>query len=858
MKKILPVALFSLLLLAACKGSDAPAAESDQQSSVAEATMTGAISDDALKINNKEAMEIINASAEPFAAGVAYKETPIAIDPGVAADFDLKEVTNMKEMEAAYGAFSAAEKAFLAKNKFVMKDLTATNILPVQTSSYRDSYREFWALYNGIKGGDVKQRKPENSLYYSSDVFLHAYSVLFTELLKEMENRAFVPAMKEMSETFFKAAQQKTTAAETESDKELWRKVRNYFAIPHTILSTMVIPNPSPYGGPPMLEPDQKERDASIDTETSATTFVKGLKLDAISEGEVLADIHHIFDASDRGVPTIFDKEFEAYAQATDVQFKVDWSQFTPRSHYTSSSMRRQYFRAMSWYIHVPFFLKSPTLTAEAFAIAQLFAEQPAQLRNYAKLERMITFLVGTSDDLMPADYLLALQAGKNRQDPEAAIMEYLVKARPPKIKSLGANYPTVGDVGTADVVLLTKGMRLFSGKFIIDSYWTGMLTQGDEAVKPGYTQKLPPMASSLEVMSLLGSEYAASRIPTLDFYKPETSQAIDQAMKELSDEMKTFDRSFWTANIYHIALWSIQGLFGFQTAHHEALPAFMRSAEWAVKTLQTASGFWTEMRHATLLYAKQSFAELGGGAPCDPRPIPPPAKSYIEPQPLLYDRLHYLAARTKAGIEAQGFTDLLNINALESYVTLLEKVRDFTGKELMNAEFREKIVKHSDPDPDQPSGTCVWYEIEGGSEWENLRLELFWQLERALPFPVEGPVLPAKDRRAALIADVHTGGDSLNKPRILYEATGVPKVIFVAVKDANGPRLTVGFTYAHYEFTELYGGKRKTDEDWQKIFYNPVSPADDEAGGGNPYDYTDRKGWPAQPVWYDSILKPQ
>jgi hypothetical protein len=72
--------------------------------------------------------------------------------------------------------------------------------------------------------------------------------------------------------------------------------------------------------------------------------------------------------------------------------------------------------------------------------------------------------------------------------------MEYLAKAKSPRIKSIPAQYDAVGEADSDDVLLRTKGMRFFSGKFIIDSYWTGQLTQGDEAVRPGYTQKLPPM----------------------------------------------------------------------------------------------------------------------------------------------------------------------------------------------------------------------------------------------------------------------------------------------------------------------------------------------------------------------------
>ena len=277
-------------------------------------------------------------------------------------------------------------------------------------------------------------------------------------------------------------------------------------------------------------------------------------------------------------------------------------------------------------------------------------AENAGALNDYNKLEEAINFMVGSSDDLMPADYLAALAAAKGASDQPKAIMEYLMKAHDPKIKDISTTYTAVGTEQTDDVRLKTKGMRFFSGKFIIDSYWTGYLTQGDEAPRPGYTQKLPPMASSLEVMTLLGSDYAKTQIPKLDFYSDKNSQAIDQALKDLAREKAALTDSDWQHNLYTGWLWTIQSLFSWQKAHRVELPQFMQSPAWEVKTLMTASAWWTELRHATILYAKQSFAEMGGGGgdSCDLRTIPAPPKAYIEPQAEAYARLMYLAKRNR------------------------------------------------------------------------------------------------------------------------------------------------------------------------------------------------------------------
>ena len=796
------------------------------------------------------------ATPSGFGNDVAYSAPDAKIDPAVSKDFNVGDIKNIADMEKAYGfKFSAVELKMLAANKFVIKDMTDTSIRP--SSGRREDDREFSDLYGTVSGpNDYKARAPQNAVFYSADVFTNAYNNIYTELLKEMENTVFYPAMTDLSKQFYNAADAHLAAATTASDKNKWTKIRNYFVVPYAIFETAAQPLSAdsyrnPDGSekdPAKVQADYQKQDATVDTYDNAAAFVEKMELDDVSKKAVLSDLKNAYDAANAVTPAIFFKEYKDYADKTKIDFQVDFTQFTPRATYTSSSLRRAYFRGMKWYIMLPFFVKSADLTNYAFGISQLMAENPVQAKDYDRLESAIDFMVGGSDDLMPVDYLKALDAAKNAPDKEAMIMDYLTKAHNPKIKDLPAYYPSVGEVQSADVLLDTKGMRFFSGKFILDSYWTGQLTQGDEAPKPGYDQKLPPMASSLEVMGLLGSDYAKSQIPKLDFYKPTNSRAIDKAMKDLATENATYTDADWMKNLYTGWLWTIKGLFDWQKTNLKSLPQFMQSVAWQAKVLQNASGFWTELRHATILYAKQSFAELGGGGPgCDPRKVPAPPKGYVEPQLLAYARLIYLAKKTDAGLTEQGYK-LNNLGPLENFITLMGTIQDYAKKELQNAKFDEKVISSTGPDPDNADKTCTTYSIDGSSDWENIRLVITNGLMSSLPVPVEGPVLFAKDKRAAILADVHTGGDQANPRRILYEGIGVPYVIFTAVEDANGPRLTVGFTYSHYEFTKLYGGQRMTDEDWQKNFYKDGDTFD-------AFNYVAKSLKPAVNYWYKILF---
>ncbi len=91
-----------------------------------------------------------------------------------------------------------------------------------------------------------------------------------------------------------------------------------------------------------------------------------------------------------------------------------------------------------------------------------------------------------------------------------------------------------------------------------------------------------------------------------------------------------------------------------------------------------------------------------------------------------------------------------------------------------------------------------------------------------------------------AVVADIHTDKDG----GVLEEGTGVPRVIFVAVKDANGPRLTVGFTYSQYE---TIGSERLTDETWQNNFYTD--------SGDYSITYKPKSAWPNINPWFQELL---
>lgn len=796
-------------------------------------------------------------------AKVPFEESSIIIAPTVSQDFSISEIKNITDMEKAYGVtFSQADLAQLETNKFVIKNLLDTNLTPVDVG---ENSREFVSLYQKVSGdADFKARTQANAVFISSDVLMNLFSVLSVDLLKETENKYLYAQVFEMSKRLYTDASAKVDSAPTDEKRAEWIKVRNYFAVPYALLSTMLKPvtaddywDSDKSQSVEEMQAQYQKDDPTADTYDRTAVFVKTLKLDTESEVAVLSDIKTIYDAPDKALPKIFETEYEEIAG--DIQFQIPFSLFKVRGSYTSSSLRRQYFRAVQWYQQIPFFTRSAPLTAYAVDIGELLKAQPEISKQYGSMSSLLGALVGESDDLDASDYAAAVAALEDDVHDPQKLNAYLNDRKPQaKIKSMPATYPSVGEVEMADVMDATRGMRFFSQKFIPDSYWTGKLTQGDEVPQVN-GMKLPRTASSLEVMTILGSAYAQSMLPKLPFYA-EHKAAIDTRLAELISEAALWGGGYWQSNQITSILWTISGLYDWLQKNRTSAPRFMQTALWDAKILMTGSAFWTELRHTNILYAKQSFAEKGGGGDdeCDVRPVPPPAQGYLEPQPESYDRLYYAARLLAEEYRVRGI-ELKNLKNLNDYVRLVNIAREYTKLQLENTAYSEPTISKKTPVYDDPD--CVQeyisadvsikrgtftdaYNADG--EWvsalsrpEELRRGLIGLMATILPQPVEGPILPIKDKRAALVADIHTSDEG-----IVEEGTGVPRVIFVAVKDANGARLTVGFTYSHYE---TLSSTRLTDEEWQAKFYT-------DEGGDYQITYKPKSAWPDLPAWYESL----
>ncbi len=395
---------------------------------------------------------------------------------------------------------------------------------------------------------------------------------------------------------------------------------------------------------------------------------------------------------------------------------------------------------------------------------------------------------------------------------PEA--LEKLQELGNQRIISTSYNTPEVGGTDEEAAKDMTRGFVFFGEKFTLDSYIFDLLTAG--TAEKEFLEK-PNMQTALIVPDLLESHQPAHQLVQLwlqnkfdqklvfeeydceiGICKQISSYPAEKEQTKIKVREQLKDPNLLTT-VYHQWL----KMLGYLFAPVENLPYFKTLPQYLYKNLLSYMGSYTELKHDTLLYVKQAYAEMGGGGPdfCNitvyPPALPVP-KGYVEADVNFIDQLLQLNASMQ-----QRFDEPDNFEGFAEY---LKQIRAISEKQMQNQTISDE-------------------------EFEQLRLSYTILRDLTYPRKLFGEA-SSKLERGALIADIFTseGGNPL------YEAVGRPMLMAVMIDDANGSRVVMGPIFTHYEFYAsdniLESEQRYTDELWQEA-YDHLSDAELEASMG-------------------------
>ena len=512
----------------------------------------------------------------------------------------------------------------------------------------------------------------------------------------------------------------------------------------------------------------------------------------------------------------------EGFANSDIFIYEEDYSQYVPRGHYTRSEQLKRYFKTLMWYGRMAFLLKgaenwgpigealisvedAKIQTIQAVLLARSIEAVNVDARTgrevWDRMYAVTAFYVGLADDLTPYEYLGAVDkvfggtfepSILENEDDFFALKVELTLLRSPKIFGGTGSVmvtPPFTPQALDEVLDKTKGMRFMGQRFIPDSYMFQHLVSpevslytGDAVPKPftyGFSgvswERCYPRG--LDVMAILGSQRAKNIL-----IEQGDTEYIDYWLhfNELKDEFDALDTSEWNRNLYWSWLYSLRALIeGFA----EGYPNFMRTQAWQEKELNAALASWTQLRHDTILYAKQSYTPVRVS-------LPPQVSGYLEPVPEFYGRLLALTQMTRQGLSDLDALSTTATTRLENFETILNRMIEIANKELTNQPLSE-------------------------DDYEYIR-----RFAKTL----EGAVIEVEDAalKTTLAADVHT---HIVEEKVVEEGTGYVDLIIVACPSPDGSIfLAAGPVLSYYEFKHPMSD-RLTDEAWRELLDSPDRP---------------------------------
>jgi hypothetical protein len=698
----------------------------------------------------KKTAEDIYKPAVAFASKFAtYEEVPVNISPKVPAysvSQNLNNVTNASDF-----TFSDAAKNLLVKNAFVVKP------------SYNN---EFFQLYES-------NRYSYTPSFITTDSMLHNYHLMFDFLLKQLEEQKLAAELKQLNANMLsESLNQYNNLKGTEWENAAKRNV-GFFAVGSKLL------------------------DSSVSIPSIAASEVnQELTLIEAHQGIEKSPVMNIGGGQDTMIDT------PQGPQSLEA-LKEDYSQYIPRGHYDKTEQLKAYFKSMMWYGRLTFRMKSDDEVKSALLITLALNKENNQ-NSWNKIYEPVNFFVGKSDDITYYQFKdlaekvygvnATTQSVSSDKNKLASFISETKTLESPQIHSM----PIFNAAIQPDREKEIKGFRFMGQRFTIDAAIFQRLVTREVGPKGESCDNAPfrdgrMLPKGLDIPSAMGSDEALNILKT----QGETQHACySENMSKMQTYLSGLPTENWTQNLYWGWLYQLRPLLD---EKGNGYPSFMQNTAWARKELNTFLGSWSQLKHDTILYAKQVYAELGGGGPEEKDD-----RGYVEPNPYVYARLASLLKMTNEGLDIRGLLTPSMKDNLGKMEQLAMSLKTISEKELNN----EKLTD---------------------DEYELIRsfggqLEHFWlEVNKDEPAFKESTSQRnyLNENPAAIVADVATDPNG----QVLEEGTGKISEIYVVVPIDGKLRIAKGGVYSYYEFTWPMSD-RLTDKKWRELLNSGQAPA--------------------------------
>ncbi|MEZ4267543.1 MAG: DUF3160 domain-containing protein [Myxococcota bacterium] len=554
------------------------------------------------------------------------------------------------------------------------------------------------------------------------------------------------------------------------------------------------------------LGPTALAQDAARDADfylTVARSLLAGAPVPSKGGGAVDADVTRFLEAV----------AAEQFSEVTvfGTKRKMDFSQFKPRGHYEGIPELERYFQAMMWLGRVDFrFMEQDELTGEwLFHHRQLVGahilaaavDASGTMGQWSSADDLLALMVG------PVDYIDFRGLGRMATDEGFTTPADVAALGATQIDAL-AKLLLRGDYGeqrinshwlstnpyASEPTPLPPSFALLGQRFVVDSHVFSNVVY-DRVIVDG--KKIPRvLPNPLDALFVLGQDQALPHLA--DELNRFPYHGNLHALRYLVD---AYEPEFWTSNVYNLWLSALRTLNAPTT--DTAFPEPMRSPAWRDRVLNTQLGSWAQLRHDTLLYAKQSYT---GGVTCEH------PDGYVEPYPAFFARVGdvgALVAQTLANVPNSNSWEAKRISTFfANWTTVMAKLEAMATKSLQGEAYTADEIAFL-------QGTISAEPGCGAPVYSGWYPTLYFAGAEAV-----------SDYKPTM-ADVHTNPNSgpLPGPNVLHVGTGNVQLMVLTAETCEGPEAYVGpvFTYYELDVPEI---RRVPDSEWGKMLIEGNEPA--------------------------------
>ncbi|WP_424102636.1 DUF3160 domain-containing protein [Moorena producens] len=498
-------------------------------------------------------------------------------------------------------------------------------------------------------------------------------------------------------------------------------------------------------------------------------------------------------------------QEFELFGRDRH----MDFSQFKVRGHYENSETLKKYFRAVMWCGRVDLRIAgkpqeaSPRELGAAIILNDLLTKS-GKFEQWQQFDQMLQTFVGPTDSMTFAQLADLLKQAKIKSPTDIKDLSTLEQLQT-KISANNLGFQNIRShvyVSPEEdqiQAIIPHSFTVIGQKFILDSWMLSKVVYDDIVWNGEKVQRRVPSGLDVAFATLGNTQVVpelVDRITNQNGRKFRDGLNYQHNLAAAFNVVDQLNPSAWEENLYMNWLATLRELS--KPTTDSKYPEAMRTRAWGMKTLNTQLASWTQLRHDTILYAKQSYTL---GLAC----IYP--AGFVEPRPEFWQRFEKMAVLAGQLIENTPFPERIRgiqqkqtkfFKNFSQQLTILKEIalKELAQQELTEAQtnFLEKVVE-------------IQRFASGGPTYTGWYPRLFYKEPED------------SDKWDAIVADVHTNvpDPMVGDPgSVLHQGVGNIDLLMIAVDNGKDKMVFAGPVLSHYQF-EMPEVSRKSDSEWKK-----------------------------------------